>query len=171
MAGANHKRKEAGTVADDTSASHLHTNLVCAGLKVNTASTYDDAQVVAGALNRAIAGAVSDARASHVTNVTLVDLSRTMDGHGICTADPWIFSGEAVPDTTLAAAAATIAGAASCDRVAAVLPCRALDARAKAAALELQDYVWRAAHPTEAGQRAIATTVERSLAPSGAAGT
>ncbi|HXY27256.1 MAG TPA: hypothetical protein VEH82_03170, partial [Acidimicrobiales bacterium] len=155
-------------IADDTAASHLQTNLVCAGLKANPASTYADAQVVAGALNRAIAGAVSDARAAHVANVLLVDISATMDGHGICTADPWIFSGEPVPDTTLAADAAAIAAADTCDRVAAVgIPCRSLTARATAAEQDLEDHVWRAAHPTAAGQQAIAEAVERRLGSGG----
>ncbi len=155
-----------GQVADDSAASHLHTNLVCTGLKVNTAATYADALVVGGALNAAIAGAVSDARADHVTNIELVDISSTMEGHGICTADPWIFSGEPVPDATLAVDAASVAGAASCDRLA-VLPCASLDRRAKAAELDLQDYVWRAAHPNASGQTAIARAVERALRAGG----
>ncbi len=152
-----------GQLADDTSTSHLHTNLVCTGLRANPSSTYADALVVAGALNQAIAGAVADARAAHVTNVVLVDIAHSMDGHGICTSDPWIFSGEPVPDGTLAADAADLAAAASCDRLSRVIPCRSIDTRAKAAALQLQDYVWRAAHPTLGGQRAIAAAVERSL--------
>ncbi|HXZ61493.1 MAG TPA: hypothetical protein VEG62_02040 [Acidimicrobiales bacterium] len=151
-------------IADDTAASNLHTNLVCAGLKTNPASTYADAQVVAGALNQAVAAAVAEARADHVTNVTLVDIAATMDGHGMCTADPWIFSGEPVPDTTLAADAADIAAGATCDRVASVgIGCGSLGVRAAAAEQDLEDDVWRAAHPTAAGQQAIAAAVEHAL--------
>ena len=39
----------------------LGTNLVCAGIKLDAAGTYADAQVVLDALNQAIAGAVADA--------------------------------------------------------------------------------------------------------------
>ena len=67
--------------------------------------------VVLGALNDAVAEAVRDARADHVTNVTLVDVAHTMDGHGVCTADPWVFSGEPVPDSTLTADAGAILSA------------------------------------------------------------
>ena len=101
-------------IADDTFASHLHTNLVCTGLKANADTTYAAAQVVLGALNRSIAGAVAEARAHHVTNVSLVDIAAAVDGHGICTADPWIFSGEPVPDATLAADAADVLAAKAC---------------------------------------------------------
>ena len=73
-------------IADDTAASGLHTNLVCTGLKTNAAATYAAAQVVLSALNQAVAGAVADARAHHVTNVTLVDIAgrlrRARDLHG-----------------------------------------------------------------------------------------
>ena len=85
-----------------------------AGLKPNADSTYAAAQVVLGALNRAVAGAVADARAHHVTNVHLVDVAQAFDGHGICTADPWVFSGEPVPDATLAADADHILAAKAC---------------------------------------------------------
>ena len=153
-------------IADDTFASHLHTNLVCSGLKANAGSTYAAAQVVLGALNRSIAGAVADARAHHVTNVTLVDISTAVDGHGVCTADPWIFSGEPVPDATLAADAADILAAKACTGTDAVHPasdCASLVTRAGGAEKNLQGYVWRAAHPTAAGQRAIAAAADRLL--------
>ena len=153
-------------IADDTFASHLHTNLVCTGLKANADTTYAAAQVVLGALNRSIAGAVADARAHHVTNVTLVDIAAAMDGHGICTADPWIFSGEPVPDATLAADAADVLAAKACtgtDALHAASDCASLVTRADRAEKNLQGYVWRAAHPTGAGQRAIAAVTERQL--------
>ena len=46
--------------------------------------------------------------------MTLVDVSGALDGHGICTAQPWVFSGEPVPDTTLAADAEHILAAKAC---------------------------------------------------------
>jgi hypothetical protein len=153
-------------IAPGTATAALHTNLVCSGLKPNADSTYAAAQIVLDALNRAVAGAVEDARAHHVTNVTLVDVARAFDGHGICTADPWAFSGEPVPDTTLAADADHILAAKACsgtDVLHGAAVCASLSASALAAERDLQDYVWRAAHPTAAGQRALAAAVERQL--------
>jgi len=153
-------------IADDTATSHLHTNLVCTGLKIDAAGTDAAAQVVLAALNRAIVGAVDDARAHHVTNVTLVDVSTVLDGHGMCTAHPWVFSGEPVPDTTLAADVERVLAAHACDatdKVDGAIPCSSLTAQAKQAEDNLEGDVWRAAHPTAAGQRAIAAAVERQL--------
>jgi len=153
-------------IADDTFASHLHTNLVCSGLKANAGTTYAAAQVVLAALNRSIAAAVADARTHHVTNVALVDISNAVDGHGVCTADPWIFSGEPVPDATLAGDAADVLAAKACtgtDALHAASDCASLVARADGAEKNLQGYVWRAAHPTAAGQRAIAAAADRLL--------
>ena len=45
------------------------TNLVCTALKANGAATYGASQIVLAALNQAIEGAVSDARAHHIANV------------------------------------------------------------------------------------------------------
>jgi hypothetical protein len=153
-------------IAQGTATGSLHTNLVCSGLKPNASSTYAAAQIVLDALNRAVGGAVEDARAHHVTNVTLVDVAKTFDGHGICTADPWVFSGEPVPDATLAADAEHILAAKACsgtDVIHGAAACTSLSASALAAERDLQDYVWRAAHPTAAGQRALAAAVERQL--------
>ena len=153
-------------IAGDTGASGLHTNLVCAGLEPNASSTYAAARLVLSDLNTAIAGAVADARADHVTNVRLVDIAGAFDGHGICTADPWAFSGEALPDTTLASDAERILAAKACaetDALHAPVPCSSLAASAQAAERNLQSYVWRAAHPTAAGQRAIAAAVAGRL--------
>ena len=153
-------------VADGTAAGSLRTNLVCSGLKPNAGTTYAAAQVVLDALNRAVAGAVEDARAHHVTNVHLVDVAHAFDGHGICTADPWVFSGEPVPDATLAADADRILAAKACsgtDILHGPGVCASLHTSALAAERDLQDYVWRAAHPTAAGQRALAAAVERQL--------
>jgi hypothetical protein len=157
---------EPSQITQGTATGSLHTNLVCAGLKPNADSTYAAAQVVLGALNRAVAGAVEDARAHHVTNVHLVDVAQAFDGHGICTADPWVFSGEPVPDATLAADADHILAAKACsgtDVLHGAAVCDNLSASALAAERNLQDYVWRAAHPTAAGQRALAAAVERQL--------
>ena len=149
-------------IADDSPLSGLGTNLVCAGLKANAAGTYADAQMVLAALNDAIAGAVHDARARHVTNVDLLDISSAFAGHGLCTADPWVFSAEPVADATLAADAQVIVAAKACRDVS--LPgCSALLARAASAEQGLRASVWRAAHPTAQGQRVIAQAVERDL--------
>jgi hypothetical protein len=153
-------------IAKGTATSGLHTNLVCSGLKPNAASTYAAAQIVLDALNQAVDGAVAEARAHHVTNVTLVDESTAFDGHGICTADPWVFSAEPVSDTALAADAEHILAAKACSETNALhgaMSCAPLTASALAAERSLQDYVWRAAHPTAAGQRAIAALVEDQL--------
>ena len=77
------------------------------------------------------------------------------DGHGICTAEPWVFSSEPVPDATLAADAEHILAAKACseaDSCTGRVLCR-LEAPA-GRRNGLKDYVWRAAHPTAAGQRA-----------------
>jgi hypothetical protein len=155
-------------IADDSSLSHLHTNLVCSGLRPNAAGTAAAAHVVLAALNGAIAGAVDDARAHHVTNVRLLDLAHVTDGHGVCTADPWVFSGEPMPDATLAADTEHILAAKACidtDVLHGPSICSTLTASADAAETNLQGYVWRAAHPTAAGQRAIAGAVEAQLRP------
>jgi hypothetical protein len=157
---------EPSQIAKGTATSGLHTNLVCSGLKPNAGSTFAAAQVVLSALNQAVAGAVADARAHHVKNVTLVDVSDVLDGHGICTAQPWVYSGEPVPDTTLAADAEHILAAKACSETDALhgeMSCASLTGSALAAERSLQDYVWRAAHPTAAGQRAIAALVEHRL--------
>jgi hypothetical protein len=156
-----------GQIADDTSVSGLGTNLVCTGLKANASSTATAAQVVLSALNNSIARAVADARAHGVRNVFLVDVAHALDGHGICTTDPWAFSSERVPDATLAADAEHILAAKACRAAGSALhtdqSCSSLVARADEAEQSLTDYVWRTAHPTAAGQRAIAAVVARAL--------
>jgi hypothetical protein len=153
-------------IGDDTSLSGSETNLVCTGLKANAASTSAAADVVLSKLNASVAGAVADARAHGVHNVVLIDVSHLFDGHGICTTDPWAFSSEPVPDTTLAADAEHILAAKACtaasDAVHAI-PCTSEVASADAAEQTLKDYVWRAAHPTADGQRALAAAVETAL--------
>ena len=157
-------------VASGTAASGMHTNLVCTGLKANAGAASAAAQVVLADLNGAITGAVADARAHDVRNVSLVDLSTVMAGHGLCTADPWVFSGEPLPDTTLAADAGHILAAKACNETDALHRasfCAALTAAATRAERSLEDYVWRAAHPTATGQRAIAAVVDDRLRGSG----
>jgi len=153
-------------IADDAAGSGGDVNLVCAGLEANAATTFAAAQVVASALNEAIAGAVAEARAHGVRNVTFVDIASVGTHHGICTADPWFFSAEPTPDTTLTADVAKIAAAKVCDSTSILkgeTPCADLTASAAKAEQDLRGYVWRAAHPTADGQRAIAAVVEGRL--------
>jgi hypothetical protein len=155
-----------GQIASGTSLSGSETNLVCTGLKANAASTSAAADFVLSKLNASVAAAVADARAHGVHNVVLIDVAHAFDGHGICTADPWAFSSEPVPDTTLAADAEHILAAKACtaarDAVHAI-PCSSEVASADQAELTLKDYVWRAAHPTADGQRALAAAVDTAL--------
>ena len=154
-----------GQEADDSAQTALGTNLVCAGLKLDASGAYAAAQVVLTALNDAVAGAVADARARDVHNLTMVDIAHTFDGHGVCTADPWVFSSELIPDATLADDVARIVAAKACTAASGLLhtPCASLTASANRAKQNLKDYVWRAAHPTLSGQRAIAAGTERVL--------
>jgi hypothetical protein len=153
-------------IVDDAAGSGFHTNLVCAGLKTDAAATDAAAQVVLTALNKAVAGAVADARAHHVTNVSLVDIATAFNGHGMCTRSPWVFSGEPLPDATLAADIERVLAATTCDAthsLVGAIPCASLAAKAHQAEQDLEGYVWRAAHPTAAGQRAIAAALEHHL--------
>ncbi|HEX3333852.1 MAG TPA: hypothetical protein VHS57_05895 [Acidimicrobiales bacterium] len=154
-----------GQEADDVEQTDLGTNLVCTGLKLEGSAAYAAAQVVLGGLNDAVAGAVADARSHGVRNVVLVDIAHTFDGHGLCTADPWVFSSELIPDTTLADDVARVAAAKACTAATGVLhtSCGSLSASAAAAKQSLKGYVWRTAHPTPAGQQAIGANVERAL--------
>jgi len=157
---------EPGQIAAGTAQSGLDTNLVCAGLEPNAASTFAAAQVVLTDLNSAITGAVADARTHHVTNVRLLDMAGVMAGHGMCTAAPWVFSGEPLPATTLADDAGKILAAKACNGTAdlhAPVSCSSLDASKAAAESDLQDYVWRAAHPNLEGQQSIANAVAADL--------
>jgi hypothetical protein len=153
-------------IADDSGLSGLGVNLVCTGLKANAAATYAAAQVVSAAVNRAVEGAVADARARGVHNVQLIDVRGVGAGHGICTAHPYFFSGEPLADATLASDVARIAAAKACN-VSGVLsgssPCVSVKAQAARAEDQVRDSVWRAAHPTVAGQRLLATVVEARL--------
>jgi hypothetical protein len=153
-------------IADDSGLSGLGVNLVCTGIRANAAATYAAALVVSGAVNHAVAGAVSDARARGVHNVQLIDVSAVGAGHGMCTSDPWFFSGEELSDATLTGDVARIAAGKACAATGALgrtSPCTGLQVRAAQAKDELAAHVWRAAHPTAVGQRALATAVEAQL--------
>jgi hypothetical protein len=153
-------------IADDSGLSGLGVNLVCTGLKANAAATYGAALVVSSAVNHAVAGAVSDAQARGVHNVQLIDVSRVGAGHGMCSSHPWFFSGEELSDAALTGDVARIAAAKACT-AAGVLSrtssCAGLDVQAARAKDDLRAHVWRAAHPTAVGQRALATAVEVQL--------
>jgi hypothetical protein len=154
-------------IADDSGLSGLGTNLVCTGLKANASSTAAAAQEVLGALNGAIAGAVDDARRHGVRNVVLVDVSHALDGHALCTAHPWVFSAESISDASLAADAEQIVAAKACSAAGSALHtgsvCDSLVARSDQVEQALRAHVWRTAHPTAPGQRAIAADVEQAL--------
>lgn len=154
-------------VADDSGLSGLGTNLVCAGLKANATPTTADARVVLTALNASIAAAVSDARAHGVRNVVFVDVSHALDGHGVCTAQPWVFSAERISDATLAADTEQIVAAKACATAGSALHtgslCTSLVARSDQAKQSLRAHVWRTAHPTAQGQDALAAAVVAAL--------
>jgi len=152
-------------IADDSGLSGLGTNLVCTGLKANGASTLAAAQVVLTALNDSITGAVADARGHGVRNVVLVNVAHALDGHGMCTADPWVFSAEPIADAALAGDTAEIAAAKACSATGSVLGgvCDSLVARADQAKQSLRAHVWRTAHPTARGQQALSAVVEQAL--------
>jgi hypothetical protein len=154
-------------IADDSGLSGLGTNLVCTGLKANASSTAAAAQVVLNALNDSIAAAVADARGHGVRNVVLVDVAHALDGHGLCTAHPWVFSAESISDASLAADAEQVVAAKACSAAGSALHtgsvCNSLVARSDQAKQSLRAHVWRTAHPTAPGQRALAADVERAL--------
>jgi hypothetical protein len=153
-------------ISDGSVHSHAGTNLVCTALKSNAGATAAAAQVVLSALNQAIAGAVSDAEAHRVRNVRLVDVSGVMSGHGMCTADPWVFTAEGIPAMTLSGDLTKILAAKACTSTDAVHPsslCGTLQADALGAVSNLKRYVWRVAHPTADGQRALALATLHAL--------
>jgi hypothetical protein len=154
-------------IADDSGLSGLGTNLVCTGLKANASSTAAAARVVLTALNTSIADAVADARRRGVRNVVLVDVTHSLDGHGVCTADPWVYSAETISDATLAFDSQEILAAKACTGTSSALRisslCDSIVMRSNQAKQSLRARVWRTAHPTAQGQRALATDVERAL--------
>ena len=154
-------------IVDDAGLSGLGTNLVCTGLKANASTTATAAQVVLSALNGAIAGAVADAHIGGVRNVVLVDVAHSFDGHGMCTADPWVFSAERMSDASLTLDTEEILAAKACAEAGSALhvspSCASLVARSDRAQQSLRAHVWRAAHPTAQGQAALAAAVEQAL--------
>jgi hypothetical protein len=153
-------------ISDGSVHSQAGTNLVCTALKSNAGATTAAGQVVLAALNRAIAGAVTDAEAHHVHNVRLIDVAGVMNGHGMCTADPWVFTAQGIPAMTLSGDLAKILAAKVCTSTDAVHPtslCRTLQADALSTVNNLKSYVWRVAHPTAQGQRALALATLHAL--------
>ena len=153
-------------ISDGSLHTHTGTNLVCSALKSNAGATAAAAQVVLAALNQAIAGAVTDAEAHHVHNVRLIDVADVMNGHAMCTADPWVFTAQGVPAMTLSGDLTKILAAKACTATDAVHPssfCRTLQADALGAVNNLKRYLWRVAHPTADGQRALALATEQAL--------
>jgi hypothetical protein len=102
-----------------------------------------------------------------VRNVVLVDVTHALDGHGLCTADPWVFSAETISDATLAVDTEQIAAAKACAAAGSTLHtgslCNSLVARSDQAKQALRAHVWRTAHPMTQGQRALAALVDRAL--------
>ncbi len=157
---------EPSQIVDDSIHSQAGTNLVCSALKSSAGATATAAQVVLAALNSAIAGAVADSRAHHVDNVRLIDVAGAMNGHGMCTADPWVFTAQGIPATTLSSDLTRILAANACAATDAIHPrsfCVRLQADALGAVKNLKGYVWRVAHPTAAGQQALALATEQAL--------
>lgn len=154
-------------IADHSGLSGFGTNLVCTGLKANASSTAAAAQVVLTALNTSIADAVADARRHGVRNVLFVDVTHALDGHAMCTADPWVFSAESISDAALALDTEQIGAAEACTAAGSALHagslCNSLVARSDQAKQSLRAHAWRTAHPTAQGQRALAAAVERAL--------
>ena len=78
-----------------------------------------------------------------------------MNGHGLCTADPWVFSAQGIPATTFSGDITKILAANACTATDAIHPssfCRTLQTDALGAVNNLKRYVWRVAHPTADGQ-------------------
>ena len=93
-----------------------------------------------------------------------------MNGHGLCTADPWVFSAQGIPATTFSGDIAKILAANACTATDAIHPssfCRSLQTDALGAVNNLKRYVWRVAHPTAEGQRALALATEQALRSAG----
>jgi hypothetical protein len=93
---------------------------LCTALAAHNLTTYIEALIIQGALNDAIGNGVNDAKSSpQHPNVDLLDIS-TLFGdspgepaHGICTADPWLFTGSLFDGKFWRAVHPTIAGQAA----------------------------------------------------------
>jgi hypothetical protein len=117
-------------------------DLICTLLAGNLSQTRNDAVVVQQALNNEIASAVTEAKNNGITNVQLVDISHLEDHHEMCTGKPALFSGEPMSHFRFF-----------------------FDTNSQTFDLpDLEDHVWRAAHPNSFGQRDIANAVEHALA-------
>jgi hypothetical protein len=72
---------------------------LCTLLAAHNATTYSEALIIQSALNEAILDAVLDAESAGIPNVGLVNIGNVIGGigsaasHGMCTSQPWVFTG------------------------------------------------------------------------------
>lgn len=118
-------------------------NPLCFLIGMNKSSLSGQGEVIVDALNTAIGQAVLNARAAGDKNVTYIDISKVEVGHEMCTADPAIFSGEPMRISELTSDLFTIALNGSQN--------------------DIERHLWRAAHPNQFGQQAIAKKVIADL--------
>lgn len=133
-------------------------DLVCDGLSHNLTGAYNDAIILQAALNNAIAGAVSDATSAGATNVQLINIADLEATHEVCTGNPALFSGEPILQSQLSNDIKTIA---ECS-VPKFHPKNCSTTR-PAAEADIENHVWRTAHPNTFGQQDIAKALESQL--------
>ena len=160
---------EPSQIAGGTARSRLHTNLVCSASAPTPPAPSRRPRSSCPRSTTPLPAPSATRWPTTCVNVYPGRRLRALDGHGMCTAAALGVSGEAVPDMTLAADAEHIVAAKACSGHG--RPARR-DARAgpgphrrgrRSAAW--QDYGWRAADPTAAGQRP-----RRSWSSNGSAG-
>ena len=158
---------EPAQIVDGSVHSHAGTNLVCSALKSNAGATAGgraDRAVRPEPCHRRSGGRCRRPITSH--NVRLIDVAAAMNGHGMCTADPWVFTAQGIPAMTLSGDLTRILAANACTATDDLHPrsfCTSLQADALGAVNNLKRYVWRVAHPTAAGQQALALATEQAL--------
>jgi lysophospholipase L1-like esterase len=120
-----------------------HIDPVCALLGIHEAGAYSDAVVLQTALDAAIESATGGR-----PGVTFVEEASLFEGHGMCTRQPYVFSGEPLD-------------------LAAWTELWQDVERGNVAAIEnvLETHAWRVAHPNASGQAQIATAIESALGP------
>ena len=116
---------------------------VCALLAIHEVGVYSDAVVLQTALNAAIKSATGGR-----PGVTFVEEASLFEGHGMCTRQPYVFSGEPLD-------------------LAAWTELWHNVEHGNVGAIEnvLETHAWRVAHPNAMGQAQIATAVESALGP------
>lgn len=129
---------------------------VCWWLSHNPKGAYGDAVILQDALNQAIVSAVSDAITADVNNVQLIDISNLEAGHEMCTGNPALFSGEPMPKSQFYDDLGVIA---ACS----VYFARSCRTKEPYANQDLQNHVWRTAHPNAYGQQDIARAIGSQL--------